>query len=305
MKKLALSIAVSSIALAAASAQADEAIYSNDGLSLTVGADVEWVLDTGAEEDSDMGFSLDDADLDVKISSTADNGVTYFGYFEVEGQSDLDTLKLDDNYVGASYDAVTVKFGETTTAGDEFGIGMDEWYGVSGAIAEDSGSEVVNVEYSADEFTVVAAYDVDVEDDGYIADVYGEFYMGDITVAGLIQTADDNAGSESTSFGASVSYSMDALTVAGEFTTETESEVSGLEVAASYDVDEALTVAAGFGMLMHDDYDDNPMGYYANASYGLTDNASVFAEVAGYSDYYDDGVELSEVGFATGLSLSF
>lgn len=299
MKKLALSIAVSSIALAAASAQADETIYENDGLSLTVGADVEYAFTV--QGDDSASLDIDDADFDVKISSEMENGATVFGFFEIEEDGE-DAVQLSDSYVGFSYDAVTVRAGKQITAADNFGIGQDFWFGVGNdAKIADYGSEVVYVEYAADAFTVVAAADLALEgeeaDDEAIYDVYVEADVADgVVVSGMLQATSDFASDDTTTFGIAGSYSMDEYTVGAEYSYETESEVGAWEVAGAYSID-ATTLVAGFGNANSED--DNDFQYYVGAGYDLTDNASVYAEIAGDDD--DD----NDMGFALGMAIGF
>jgi hypothetical protein len=301
MKKLALSIAVSSIALAAASAQADETIYENDGLSLTVGADVEYAFT--AQGDDSASLDIDDADFDVKISSEMENGATVFGYFEIE-ENGQDAVQLSDSYVGFSYDAVTVSVGKQVTAADNYGIGQDYWYGVdNNAIIADYGSEVVYVEYAADTFTIVAAVDLALEgedtDDEGVYDLYVEADVADgVTVSGLLQSTTDIAADDTTTFGIAASYSMDAYTVGAEYTYETESEVGAWEIAGAYSVTDAAAVFGGLGNSDSED-DTTDLQYYVGADYDLTDYATVYAEIAG------DDADDSDMGLALGMAVSF
>ncbi|TCS38904.1 porin [Reinekea marinisedimentorum] len=300
MKKLALSIAVSSIALAAASAQADETIYENDGLSLTVGADVEYAFTV--QGDDSASLDIDDADFDVKISSEMENGATVFGFFEIE-ENGQDAVQLSDSYVGFSYDAVTVSVGKQITAADNFGIGQDFWFGVGNdAKIADYGSEVVYVEYAADAFTVVAAADLALEgeetDDEAVYDLYVEADVADgVTVSGMLQSTTDFAADDTTTFGIAASYSMDEYTVGAEYSYETETEVGAWEVAGAYSIN-ATTFVAGFGDSDTDE-ESSDFQYYLGAGYDLTDNASVYAEIAG------DDADDSDMGFALGMALSF
>jgi hypothetical protein len=302
MKKLALSIAVSSIALAAASAQADETIYENDGLSLTVGADVEIVLNTAGEEDT-ANLAIDDADFDVKIASEMENGGVAFAVFEIEedGDNGDSAIRLSDAYVGVTYDALTARVGKQITAADNFGIGQDYWFGVgNSAKVDDYGSEVVYVEYAADAFTVVGAADLALEgegaDDSATYDLYVSADVADgVSVQGLIQTTSDVMAEDTTTIGVAASYSMDAITVGAEYSYESEYEVGAWEVAGAYSVD-AATLVAGFGNSNSEDDDD--LQYYVGAGYALTDAATAWTEV-----YGDD--TNSDLAFALGMSLSF
>ncbi|EAR10823.1 porin [Reinekea blandensis] len=298
MKKLPLSIAVSSIALAAAGVQAAETVYENEGLSLSVGADAAWVVEKSNTVDSDVQLSKDAADVNFKIASELNDDVTLFGYFS------LDSGVLGDNYVGATYGATTLTVGKHATAADAFGIGKDQWFGFGNVIAKSSGDDVIKVAYEKDGISVAAATEyaaTDAEDSLY--DLYASVDLEGVSVAGFVQST-SISGADDTLFGASAAYSLDALTVGAEYSYSTETEVSALEVAGSYAATDKLTVAAGYGMELADANDEAPWGVYANASYDLTANASTFAEVAqyggdGYADTQDD------LGFAAGLSLSF
>lgn len=298
MKKLALSIAVA--AIAATGVQAETIVETNSGLTVDLGAKVELEAVKEAVEDAELGYNVDDAEFNMTISSDMDSGVVLFGYFESDfaGESEADdaVVTLGDAYVGATIDAVTVKFGQTATAADDFGIGMDEYQGIGNAEEFDWGYEVVRVEYSADAYTVIAAADLDENDDGSGIDVMvSADVMDGLTVAGLVQIADTD--SDYTVFGVSASYSMDAITVAGEFSTETEEETTAWQIAGSYAVTDAATVAAGFGDPDTDADDDE--GYYVNASYALTDYVTAKTEV------FSTTADGAELGFYAGMSVSF
>ena len=310
MKKLALSVAVSSIALAAVAAQAGT-VYDEDGLALDISGQIAFEAKSGKDSDENS-FSTDDLDLYFEPSYTMESGTVY-GYFNLESKGSSDTtleangdeyqgstdsllaVNDDDYYIGFATGAFDVKYGSVAPASDEFGIdnAMDADTAYS---LKDSGTdETVKVSYSADAFAVVASFDfADGDDDTTAYAVFGSYDVAGATLAATYESYED----AETAYGVSVAYSIEAIGLGASYTAETEvEEVSGIDLTASYDVTSEVSVAAGYGIYAGATSADDYAEYYVNASYDL-------GPLDFYGEVYGDDVA-DNLGYVMGIDFDF
>ena len=305
MKKMALSIAVSTVV--AASGASAATILEQDNFKLDLEGDFQVNFEKDTAKDSKVQMVYDDMEVKFKPTYTFDSGLTAFGDLEIsfdkEADADSEAVNmLDDAYVGLGYMGATISLGDMVYASDDFGIGQDFELGVGGAgLGSTSGSDVIKATYSNDMFTAKASYDMEEDDDESSADLYGETTFGDITVAGVFQSYKSDGDADSVaSFGVSGSYSTDMFTVGAEFTStdETDAEAVGWEVAGTYSATDAVTLGAGVGQTIPDE-GDSVTGYYANVKYAFASKAYTFVEIGG------DDTDGSELGYAAGLAVKF
>ncbi|WP_044617155.1 porin [Gynuella sunshinyii] len=317
MKKMALSIAVSTVV--AASGASAATILEQDNLKLNLEGDFQVNFEKSRVKDSKVQMEYDDLEIKFKPTYTLDNGMTAFGVLEIDFNKEGDSgaaKNLDDGYVGLGYMGGKVSMGDMVYASDDFGIGEDYELGMDTAFANTSGSDVIKAEYSTDMFTVKASYDMEEnhgsgDKDESAFDLYGETSFGDITVAGAFQSykADGDAD-EVNNFGASISYSVDMFSVAAEVSSSEGFIVDNIniedaveyQIAGTYSATDAVTLAAGIGQILPDNDDiANITVYYVNAKYAFAEKAYVFAEIGGADT---DDVD-TDLGYAAGLAVKF
>ncbi|WP_428239922.1 porin [Gynuella sp.] len=320
MKKMALSIAVSTVV--AASGASAATILEQDNLKLDLEGDFQVNFEKSTVKDSKVQMVYDDMEVKFKPTYSFDNGLTAFGVLEVEFKDDADRAplsaggvevdvpsnKVDDAYVGLGYMGGTIAFGDMVYASDDFGIGEDFELGVDGAgLGSTDGADVIKVTYGTDMFTVKASYDMPEEDmsglkDERSFDLYGETTFSDITVAGTFQSykKQGKGADDVNSFGISGKYATDMFSVGAEFTSvdEENAEAVAYEIAGTYSATDMVTLAAGFGQWIPDE-GDTVSQYYLNAKYAFAEKAYTFAEIGG------NDVDDSELGYAVGLAVKF
>lgn len=297
MKKLA--IAITSI-----SALMATGVYADDA---NVSGDVKVSYGKAAVENTDASFNVESVTVGVKPSYETESGITAFGSaelgFEQAAESALAPLNLKSAFVGLGYMGTELTVGKQSYASDEFGIGKDKAFGAGNQLASTSGDEVVKVAYSIeDSVKVVASVDLSESEDESAIDVYGEYtVMDNITVAGTVQSHKANADADALmNVGVSGQYKTDAYTAGAEFTYNLDSEDMAYEVAASYNVLDNVTVAAGLGQTIYKaEGVDTLTAYYANAEYKVHENASAYAEVGSTS------ADNAELGYTVGMKVSF
>ncbi len=298
MKKLA--IAITSI-----SALMATGVYADDAL---VTGEVEVSYGKAAAENQDAVFNVDSAKLGAKQTFESDSGVAAIGAFELLFEQDKFTdgifMELDTAYVGLEYMDAVLTAGKQKYASDDFGIGKDKAFELGDQLAAvDGSSEVLKVAYSIeDSVKVVASVDLSESEDESAIDVYGEYtVMDNITVAGTVQSHKANADADALmNVGVSGQYKTDAYTAGAEFTYNLDSEDMAYEVAASYNVLDNVTVAAGLGQTIYKaEGMDTLTAYYANAEYKVHENASAYAEVGSTS------ADNAELGYTVGMKVSF
>ncbi|TXR53009.1 porin [Reinekea thalattae] len=303
MKKLALSVAVSSIALAAVAAQAGT-VYEKDGLSLDISGQIAFEAVSNTSTDVNA-FKTDDLNLFIEPSLALESG-TVFGYFDIEAASptefntiDEDSgdtvetsanlLQLDDEYyLGYQTGALTVKFGNVYAASDDFWFTNELDSDVAIQIPDNISDETLKVSYAADAFTVIGSYDFSDAEDATAYAVFASYDVAGATIAGTYESIED----AETAYGVAVAYSMDAIGVAAQYSAETEGETSGIDLTASYSISSELSVAGGYGMA------DEVNTYYVNTWYDL--GALDF-----YGEVYGNDADDSEIGYVFGVDLDF
>jgi len=303
MKKLALSIAAISAAMA--TGVYAETLNTESEVELNLTGEVEVAYVKGNIEDSDAVLGFENVTLGVMPVYETETGVTALANFEVDFAEALEAdpaLSLNKAYVGLGVAGAEVTVGKQDYASAEFGIGKDIAFGSGSQLAATSGNDVVKLAYSLDGINVIASLDIAESEDESAIDVYGEYtVMEGAKVAGTFQSHKANADADAeNNLGVSGEYTMDALAVAAEFSYDLEAKNMGYEVAGSYQVAEAVTVAAGVGQTFYDDDAfDTLTQYYVNSEYKVHDNASAYLEVGGNT------VEDSEIGYAVGMKVKF
>jgi predicted porin len=320
MKKLTLTLAISSIVLASSGAMA-KTVYKDDGMSLDLTGEIAWEVRRDADDNDPNDpneFRIDDAAIEISPSYMLESGVKVFGTMELQynEQTDEGVTKFDaikDVWVGASFKGVEVRIGDQDYASDHFGISehkdADQATVIGDDDSPDGSDEVFVVEYENDMVFVSASYEIpegkpDAKDGaGY--DVFVEGYLGDATLAAAVTFQDhDGSGSEDpvTATGLSAEYDIDDLDLklAAEFTYEVESENMAYQVSAEYDVIKEFDIGAGVGQkIFADDSIDAETYYYVNLDYDLHKDVDIYAEMYG-SDRPD-----YQLGYVLGISLDF
>ena len=278
MKKFTLAIAISSLAVSAAHAKT---FTDEDGSSLDVTGKVGFILSQGTDG-SDLAFASDALDLGFAPSYMVSEDMTVFASLALTGSS----MTVDSAYIGMDISGISITYGNQSYVSDSFGIGTDKNFGIGGSLASTGGLDTLAISYPMDSFLIAVSTDFeDGESTDSSIDIFGEFYLTNITLAATAQSQTDSAY-----VGFSGVFSDDAYSVGGEVTMDLDAEATAFEVAGSYAIDDKLSLGAGLGIDASEAF-----GVYINAGYSISSNASAFVEIA----------SADEVGFATGMSVSF
>jgi len=292
MKKLVISIAAISTAMAAG-------VHAE-----TFSGEVDIAYGKSTTENAESALGFDVVKLGVNPTFTGDNGVTTFASFEVgfaEATEADAQLSLNEAFVGLAVSGAELTVGKQGLASDDFGIGKDVSFGVDGQLGASAGSDVIKASYDLGGLKVIAATDISESDDESAVDVYGAYSLENITVAATFQSHKADANTDATSYvGVSGEYTMDAISVAGEFTYDVDMKDMAYEVAGSYDVSDSVTIAAGVGQTIYDnDSMDTLTQYYVNSELALNSNATAYAEVG------SNNSDNSELGYVVGMKVKF
>jgi predicted porin len=325
MKKTLIAL---SVLVAAGSVNAAN-VYDNDGVMVDVYGDFAVHYERAQGDEKAAEILVDDADFGFNFESAINEDMAVIANMDVTGEGDL---ALDDLTVGVKASGTTVKVGRQVTLVDDFGLSNDFAFGLS--TAEDFGydhdtnpatddvnpftakeDEVVRVDYDSGE-AFYAAFDAvlktegtdDSDDDSTQYDLMAGARFGDADVSVTYSDSSDISEQDVDGqfIGVKGAYTLGDVVLSAVYTN---ADVEDIDVDAygsniEYSMDK---VGFNFGVVstnFNDEAEDNlgaedHVEYYANVSYALAKNSTVFFEVQ------DSDEENSDMGYAAGLTVSF
>jgi predicted porin len=308
MKKLMSKIlfALIATALVATGAQA-ATVFDKDGFKYSLSGDLEIQLqDLNTDADDDLDVAYDDLEIKNAVSYELGNGLTAFGELDfgfkeaAEGNSEDDSINMEEAYLGLGYENYTIRFGKTTSAGDDFGISQEiDLIGGDGFVYC-SGDDLIKITADFDMVSVVAAYELQAND-GSGSSFYDILVSASVAGIDAAVAYENNSDLDVDTFGISLAYDAEVVTVAADYTV-TDYDGTDVDVwnfAAVVPVTDAATVAAGYVYTDVEGDDDEVNGYYLNVAYMLHNNVKLFAEL-GDSD--EDDVDMA---YLAGLQVVF
>jgi hypothetical protein len=269
---------------------------------------------TAATNEKAAKITVDDADFGFNFESAINEQMAIIANMDVTGE---DTLKLDDLTVGLKAGGTTVKVGDQVNLVDEIGISNDFAFGLGTAETMnggllDSGEQVINVQYDSGEMlyagfsSTATTDDSDATTDGsqYAAKVGARF--GDADVVAYYADGDaETADNDASALALKGSYAMGDVVLSALYVTAdvdvtdaNHADVDSIAANVQYSMDK---YGFNFGLADHS-YDASSSDfteYYANVSYAVAKNATVFVEVQ------DSDADESDMGYAAGLTVSF
>ncbi len=299
MKKLV--VAIASVSAVMASGVYAENLTSTDDLELNLTGEVAVAYQKGLSNSSEGAMNITEVTLGAKPVYTTDGGVKAFGQIELGFLTDPTDVK--SAYVGLGYMNAELTVGKQAYASDAFGIGKDKAFGAGNQLAATSGVDVIKVAYELDDsVNVAASVDISESEGPSAIDLYASYSVIDgLTVAGTVQSNKANSDADALlNVGVSGEYSTEMYSAGAEFTYNVDTEDMAYEVAASYNVLDNVTVAAGLGQTFFSaDGADTLTQYYLNTQYKVHENAQAYVEVASNS------LDNSELGYEVGMQVSF
>jgi hypothetical protein len=274
--------------------------------------------------DKEAKVTVDDSDFGINFESAINEQMAIIANMDVDGdtgEDDARQLKVDDLTVGFKAAGTTVKAGRQVTLVDDIGLSNDFAFGLDTAedkvALEAKTDQVIRVDYDSGEMfygafstaakkdgnddstvyegsqysvsagarfgdaDVVAYYadgDISKDSDSNVIALKGTYSLGDVTLK-AIYTKAEQENADVTAYGANVQYSMDKV---------------GFNFGL-VDMDDEVVDTTKAGASELDDY----MEYYANVSYAVAKNATVFFEVQ------DKDAKDQDMGYAAGLTVKF
>ncbi len=327
MKKTLIAL---SVLVAAGSVNAATTVYENDGYKVGVHGEIAIHYEQAEGTDEDAAILIDDADFGFDVESAINEDMAVIASIDVKGgedAADAETFEFDDVWVGVKTGAVTAKVGKQVTIIDDFGLSNDQAFGLNTAedLAFDAftakETEVVRVNYDSGEmfygaFDAVLKSDGDdtTDDEGTQYDLNAGVRFGDADIALTYSDSNEIAGADidGTFIGVKGAYTLGDVVLSAVYTNADVEDYDitsyGANIQYTMDKfgfnfgmvntnlnDEAEAYAVANGEAYNEDYSE----YYANVTYAVAKNATVFFEVQ------DSDVEDMDMGYAAGLKVKF
>ncbi len=301
--------------VAAAGAAGAATIYTKDNFSYTVKGDwqIELRQDIGADQDLNVDF--DDLEIKNRVEYEINDGLAAFGQldfgFKKAANAHGTSGHLEEAYLGFAMGDVEMLFGKTTSAADEFGVSVDIKGTIdTNAFPASDGDDLIKISAGLGPVNVIAAYEIEADsetsgDDGTFYDIYADFSIGGLTIAGAYQNYEvefDMFGmiisKDWNTFGVSAAYDCGFATLGIAYSSmEDTMDVwsIGLEVPL-----DAVTLGIGYD-INEPDMGDDVTGWYVNAVYAFPSapNVRLFAEIG------DDDSKDSDIGYLAGARILF
>lgn len=296
MKKLVLASAIAAIALSGTVTATE--VFKKDALSVNVTGEFEIQLGQAIGDDEDIEVFYDELELGLGAEYVINNNTTAFGNVVLNWNEQAETGNtdetLDQAYVGLKTGNISTSIGRQYFGSDDFGI--EKSYSLDGldAFVAELGSETVKVAYAAGNYSAVLSHDVE-EEDGEVTDLFATAKVGGFDLGVAYQKAESVD-----TYGLSASTNVGKANIGVDYSTV---DTAGFDVALT-------NVAVGFPALpkteaavgaIYVDIDgaDDVTQWYANTTYKLNDNVSVFGEVN------DNDINNTDLGFLTGMKVLF
>ncbi|WED22732.1 porin [Vibrio sp. JC009] len=328
MKKTLIALSV----LAMAGSVNAATVYDADGVTAGVFGDLEVGYKQAIGTNQDGALFVGDYDFGFDASTAVNDDVKVFGKIQWNGNetSDDDASQtestnspiIDNAYIGVTAGDVTVTVGRAVNFVDEIGVANDENiagnYEANDAIGiDDKTSQVAKVMWDNGEmFYAGLAYTADADGDDTTSNDYEQIDLkaglrvADLDVMVIYSTAEDEAAADYDNLAIQANYSIDALSLGALYTsgekdaagTTSDIEADAISLSVAYTMDKT-TVGAGWSTIDVEGVQDQDQ-WYANVSYALATNASVYVEIAeteGDAGSYAN----NDMGYAVGAKLSF
>ena len=315
MKKLIIAAAVAAVTASSVNAAT---IYEGNGLTYKLKGDWQVQLRDNASKSKDTEVEFDDLELKNSITYDLGNGLKAFGQLDfgfknaAEDKSGVDGSQLEEAYVGLDFGGAAVAVGKQNYATDEFGVeGAYEHYEAEDAFdaVSTSGDDVIRLDVSNDNFTVIASTELEAEGEGSANgssfDLFAATNLGGVELAVAYQNYEATPSSaDQDSWGVSAATKLGSVALAADYsTTDTGSvDLDIYNVVAKFKASKTTTFALGLTEQELSSSTDVTQ-IYANVTYKFPTqkNVSLFAEI---SDIDEDGKDL-DMDVLAGMRIKF
>lgn len=308
-------------------------LYDKDGLSYDLSGDFNLWLHQKPGKDKDFDVQFDDFIIGNAVEYDLGNGLTAFGELnfnavDAANDSEVDTIQLEDAFLGISFDTYSLLFGLTGSAADDFGV-VGAYESPLGDHAFDAftttdGDDLIKFQATiADLVNIIAAYEIEAESED--SDENGEFFdvLASLDIAGFnvavayqnfdpIDELDEETGltiktDDVDVYGFQLSYDAEVVQIAADYSVYDAENDEGADFYNVYIAVpiSSVTLAGGWQMIDYDketdEHESEVNGWYANITYAFPeqDNVSVYFEVEGTDE--DD----TDPGYLLGMSIGF
>jgi predicted porin len=300
MKKTLIALSV----LVAAGSVNAATVYEEDGYKFDISGDIEVNYKQDIGDDQNAVINLDDGDFTFAAESAVNEDIAVIAELDLSAEGAVE--KGDDLYVGMKAGATTVTVGRQLTFVDSMGQSSDFEFGLDTAEAATSlatsGDQVIKVVYDDGQYyaglDTVQYNTASADSDDKQLDLMAGARFGDAEVTAYYADG-EHSSVDSDALLLVGSYAFGDASVKATFGDASEGDVdtTSFGVDFGYSMDKT---SFNIGMTnMDTDGSDDYNSYYANVSYAVAKNATVFVELG------DNDIDNQDMGYAAGLQVRF
>lgn len=312
MKKVVLATAVS--AALAASAQA-ATVYEGNGLKYDIKGDIQIQLRQKVGQDQEQDLEFDDAEIKNRVTYDLQDNMSAFAQLDYsfdkranDQSSDAqDGGRLEEAYLGLTFDNVAVRLGKQNYSTDEFSVEKAYETVVEDDIFDlndDAGDDVVRVDAQFENVFVSLSTDLEAEgnsdsDRNSSTDLFVSTSVGDFDLMAAYQNFEAAGADSRSAWGVGIKYDAGFASFGADYgSMEDTADVYNL--VAAFPVTANTEVAVGI-QSRDEDAGEELTGWYTNVTYKFPQqkNVSLFAELS------DTDADNSDPGYLVGMRLKF
>jgi len=322
MKKLILASAIAALAANSATAAT---IYDDKGLTFKVKGDWQLQLRDNASKTKDTEVEFDDLEIKNSITYDLGNDLSAFGevHFgfkdEAEGKDPDEVEHLEEAFMGMKAHNVSVLFGKTNNAADDFGVEkmIEEAKGLGKDIFDEigrvEGNDLIRLDAEFDMARIAISHELESEGegsaDGQSTEIFVEGGFDAVTLAAAYQVNEENAADDTQDvWGVSATFDAGFATFGAEYgesdSDDADEKAEFTNLVATFKASKTTKISIGHAELDYDDAGEADISQtYANVTYKFPaqKNVRLFAEI---SDVDEDGKDL-DMDILAGMRIKF
>lgn len=320
MKKLILAAAIAAVTANTATAAT---VYDDKGLTFKIKGDWQLQLRDNASKTKDTEVEFDDLEIKNSVTYDLGNGLKAFGELhfgfkdEAEGKGPDGSDHLEEAFMGLKAHNVSVLFGKTNNAADDFGVEKmkEEAFGkdIFDEIGRVEGDDLIRLDVDFDVARVAVSHELEADGegsgDGQSTEIFVEGGFDAVTLAAAYQANEEDPSDDTQDvWGVSATFDAGFATFGAEYgesdSDDADEKAEFTNLVATFKASKTTKISVGYAELDYDDAGEADIEQtYVNVTYKFPaqKNVRLFAEI---SDVDEDGKDL-DLDILAGMRIKF